>query len=346
MVKQLTSILSLVILLTVFTSNISAQDIHFTQFYNSPLSLNPATTGLFEGDWRVMGNYRSQWAKIGDPFSTFSAGYDQHFTVMEQDVNGGLYFVNDKSGMGGFLNVQKVFLSGGYHKELFGHDFYGGLQLGFVNKSINTQNATFPNQWDRDPTSDGGGRFNNSLSNNENSLSEGIGYFDANLGISWTHRFGSFVPTAGISLFHLTNPKEVFFETSEERLTMRTGMYAECRYEINKKVSLTPRVFTMATTKATDMLFGLNGEYKIIDSYTTDAAVYGGFLFRDGIKSKFDASAFVVGLKVNNLDVGFSYDMTISDLQTAANNVGGFEISVIYISNKIPKKIVIPCDRL
>ena len=41
-----------------------AQDIHFTQWMFSPLNLNPAETGRFDGDYRVVGNYRSQWGAV------------------------------------------------------------------------------------------------------------------------------------------------------------------------------------------------------------------------------------------------------------------------------------------
>ena len=40
----------------------SAQDPHFSQFFSSPLTLNPAFTGKFFGTYRVAGNYRNQLA--------------------------------------------------------------------------------------------------------------------------------------------------------------------------------------------------------------------------------------------------------------------------------------------
>ncbi|HOA38555.1 MAG TPA: type IX secretion system membrane protein PorP/SprF, partial [Flavihumibacter sp.] len=48
------------ILLTLglFTTALKAQDPHFSQFFASPLTLNPAYTGKFNGTVRVSGNYR------------------------------------------------------------------------------------------------------------------------------------------------------------------------------------------------------------------------------------------------------------------------------------------------
>ena len=42
-----------------------SQDLHFSQFMNSPLATNPANTGFLpEGDYRLGINYRNQWASV------------------------------------------------------------------------------------------------------------------------------------------------------------------------------------------------------------------------------------------------------------------------------------------
>ncbi len=46
----------------------AAQDIHFSEFYNTPLQLNPSYTGFFNGDYRFTAIYRDQWSTIGVPF--------------------------------------------------------------------------------------------------------------------------------------------------------------------------------------------------------------------------------------------------------------------------------------
>ena len=53
-----------------------SQDIHYSQFYNSPLNLNPANTGMFDGDFRFAANQRTQWRSVTVPFSTFSLSAD------------------------------------------------------------------------------------------------------------------------------------------------------------------------------------------------------------------------------------------------------------------------------
>src|SRR6185436_16137455 len=95
----------------------SAQDIHFSQFYASPLTLNPANTGMFKGDWRVAGIYRDQWRAISPAMMTAAASYDQLFTVKKQTIGGGVVLAHDRSGEAK-LNVTKIFLSGAYQYKL------------------------------------------------------------------------------------------------------------------------------------------------------------------------------------------------------------------------------------
>ena len=58
----------LITFLLIVTANVlKAQDIHFSQYFNSPLSLNPAQTGNFDGNWRIVGNTRDQWRALNYP---------------------------------------------------------------------------------------------------------------------------------------------------------------------------------------------------------------------------------------------------------------------------------------
>ena len=66
-----------------------AQDLHFSQFMNSPLMTNPANTGFMpEGDYRLGINYRNQWSSIMSiPYKTMSAFGDVQ--VLENENNNG-----------------------------------------------------------------------------------------------------------------------------------------------------------------------------------------------------------------------------------------------------------------
>ena len=65
-----------VMLLSTFVA--SAQDLHFSQWFNSPLSTNPANTGFIpQADYRLGANYRNQWSTIMSvPYKTMSVWGD------------------------------------------------------------------------------------------------------------------------------------------------------------------------------------------------------------------------------------------------------------------------------
>src|SRR5690348_17309701 len=81
-----------------------AQSLHFSQYYNAPMLLNPANTALMSDyDYRVGANYRNQWATIPVPYNTASAWFDlQAFRKFEGTgwLGIGGAFFNDKAGNG------------------------------------------------------------------------------------------------------------------------------------------------------------------------------------------------------------------------------------------------------
>ena len=81
---------------------VHAQDPHFSQFFSSPLTLNPAYTGKFDGSFRVAGNYRNQWPTINNAFTTATASVDFDILqnrIPEFDTWGiGIMGMNDQSG--------------------------------------------------------------------------------------------------------------------------------------------------------------------------------------------------------------------------------------------------------
>lgn len=327
------------LVLVLFFLSAKSQDIHFSQFYASPLTLNPANTGNYTGDWRVMNSYRRQWKAITTPFLTNAIAYDRQFYVYNENISGGLLVVSDKSG-DALLKVNKFFVSGAYHKSINGHYFHAGYQVGYVQKSFSIDNLTFPDQYDNEI-----GHFNADLPHNEIVASEQLGYMDMNAGLAWGKRFNKFSLEAGLALFHLTTPKESFF-SNENTLTTRKVLTLGGKVDLNKKLFLMPHVLLMGTTKATDYLAGANLGYKLPLNKIRALSVFAGAMTRDGIDRNTDAFAVIAGVNFKGLDLGFSYDYNISELHVASDYLGGFEISIIYTSlSTVLQKVSIPCDR-
>src|SRR6187549_1740228 len=130
----------------------SAQDPNFSQFFASPLTLNPAMTGKFDGVYRVAGNYRNQWPTIYNAFTTYTASFDMGILknrVPEYDQLGvGILGFADQAG-DGVLKTNSAALSVAYHKSIDENGFNqigAGFQGGFVSKRLDVTKVTFEDQ--------------------------------------------------------------------------------------------------------------------------------------------------------------------------------------------------------
>lgn len=315
-----------------------SQDIHFSQYYFSPLSLNPANTGNYKGPFRVFGNYRSQWRDISSAYNTFSAGGDFNIYPNGQQVSGGLIFINDKSG--GNLQIMKIMPSAAIHKKMSGYDVSFGIQPGFVVKSIDFYSHSFPNQFNIST-----GTFDNSLPNIENSVVQKFSYLDLNSGFNISKKMGNFEPELSVAFFHLNKPKESFLSNTN-KLKIRQTYNVNLNYYLNDKIILKGYTMYGLTTKVSDWVSGFNVEYILLKNNFFTNSVFGGFMWRDGINRNADAGILTAGINYSNYTIGFSYDVTMSKLKTAVDNKGAFEIAIIYkAKNTRLNKIEIPCER-
>src|SRR5882724_1031517 len=185
-----------------FSVIVNAQDPHFSQFFASPLTLNPAFTGKFNGLWRLAANHRDQWPSIPKAYVTSSASLD--FPILqkripENDVFGmGISGLSDASA-NNILKLNYGSLSMSYHKSL-DEDGYSTIGAGFqatysslnldVSKltfeSMLTQNG-FTNEAAREPLNNG---------NNQS-------YFDVNAGMLYSGSSNGINNYyAGVSMYH------------------------------------------------------------------------------------------------------------------------------------------------
>src|SRR5688572_17842735 len=129
----------------------SAQDLHFSQFFNSPLTTNPANTGFIpDGNYRIGINYRNQWASIPVPYKTMSAFAD--FQLFRDRLEygwlgiGGV-LLRDVAGSGN-LTSTKVYGSIAYHQLLGQSSLLSlGFNVGSASKRVDVTKLTFGDQW-------------------------------------------------------------------------------------------------------------------------------------------------------------------------------------------------------
>ena len=318
---------------------LKAQDVHFSQYYFSPLSLNPANTGNFNGDYRLFANYRSQWRALDKGYNTYSGGGDMNFYPKNVQIGAGLILINDLSAQ--YLSVTKILPSVAGHLKIAGFKIHGGLQPGVVIKSIDFYKHSFPNQlnWET-------GSFDRNLPNFETNVGQRFVYFDLNAGAAVSRKLGRFEPGLGFAMFHLNKPRESFVGNNKNKLPVRQAYNLSLNYDLTRSIILKLHSLYGATTKANDWVTGLNVEYVLNkDAFFTNS-VFAGFMWRDGFKSNFDAGIATIGLNYSHYTIGFSYDVTRSELRTSVDSKGAYEIAIIYRakSTRLSKKSI-PCER-
>ncbi|MEO1436212.1 MAG: PorP/SprF family type IX secretion system membrane protein [Bacteroidota bacterium] len=304
---------------------LTAQDAHFSQFYNTPLWLNPALTGVMNHDMRFIANYRNQWATIGEPFQTAAVSVDANILAgfSEDDFFGvGLFIMNDMAGDSEFRDMQAQ-LSASYSKAL-GPDqniylSFGG-QFGFGQRRINTAALTFDSQFDGDvidPTI-GSGELLNGGSRT---------YLDASAGLSFF-----IIPTEGSSVLfggsiaHLNEPEVGFLEGGSDKLFRRYTAHASAEVPANDQLTLIPQAVLLAQGPAVQVNMGLLARYHFGDrDEPLSAAITVGTTHRFN-----DAQVILLRYDYGPLGISASYDVNISTLAEATNGVGGPEIALIY----------------
>lgn len=315
------------VLLFILSSSLYAQDPHFSQFFSSPLTLNPAFTGKFDGSVRVNGNYRNQWPTINNAFITSTGSVDFHVgkdAIPTNDTWGvGATFLTDKSA-GGAVNMNYFSLSTAYHKGLDENGFSqlsGGVQLTYANTYINTSelilgyntNGT-PILYHDDPSSLGV----NSLSSN---------YLDLNAGLLYstsTNDRNNFY--GGVSVYHINQPTQKLSSAESHPINTRTTLQAGTYFGIGPATTLHFSGIETIQAGASETVLGGAFQFIAQQEDNKSTSLYVGSWMRLN-----DAIIPYVGLEFNNLRFGLTYDLTTSALKTASENKGGIELSAVYI---------------
>lgn len=332
-------ILHILLLLVFCMERVTAQDVHFSQYYFSPLSLNPANTGNYMGDYRFFGNYRSQWRELDNGYNTYSAGGDMNIYPKNINVSPGILFLSDRSAS--YLSITKILPSVAIHRSIAGFKLHAGVQPGIVVKSIDFYKHSFPNQlnWNT-------GAFDNTLQNDEPNVGQRFTYLDVNAGFAASKKIGKLEPEIGYAAFHLNRPRESFLDNKNNHLPVRSAVNAAISYSVTSAVIVKVHSMYGYTTKANDWVSGVNVEYVLTRNSFFANSVFAGFMWRDGLKRNSDAGIVTIGLNYNNYTIGFSYDITMSELKTSVNSKGALELALIYKakSTRLTKKII-PCER-
>ncbi len=304
--------------------NLFAQDLHFSQFFNSPLSTNPANTGFIpNSDYRVGANYRDQWSTIPVPYKTTSIWADAQF--MREKIPGGWFGVGglvlqDAAGIGA-LKSTKTYLSVAYHQMLGETGLLSaGFNGGYVGKQINEAKLTFDEQWN-------GRFFDAGKTSGEIFQNTSIGYFDlqAGLNYAWFPTDNIYFHT-GFSMLHVNRPRESFFlstNTQDNRLKIRSIIFADAMIKLNEQLILSPSLYYTSQAKASEFVSGLQLNFNVAQD--GDQQFIAGFYSRTG-----DAFIPMLGYQWKNFRFSFTYDITNSSLKNFNSGRGANELSLLF----------------
>lgn len=320
-------------------NDLSAQDIHFTQFNMSPMTMNPSMAGKFEGTVRIGGIYRGQWASVvggSNSFKTPSLWADAPIIrgIRKQDWIGvGLMFFTDKAGQVG-LKHSAAKLGATYH-----------LALGKKNTTV----LSIGGQYGRgsrklgddrkyedgfDPNGNG---YQQNLSKEANVVDD-ANYTDIDAGINLSSKLNKRMDfNIGFSMYHInqgkyslagisdpTGPTPTNPTAGNAKIPRRSVLHGQFNAALNERWSINPAFQYMSMSGADEIqLQGLVGYlFNPEKDITLNFGL--GYRMRDAVQA-------IAGMKYKDLRVGLAYDINTSDLNAASNYRGGFELAANYI---------------
>jgi type IX secretion system PorP/SprF family membrane protein len=316
---------------------LAAQDPRFSQYYASPYNLNPAMTGVFNGEWRTTVNYRDQWNSIlnNTPFRTYSvSGEYRRATASDDYMAFGIGAIHDEAGTARYQQ-NKIHLGFAFLKQLSGgrnkteHYLSAGAQYGFGQHSIDWGRLWFSRQFDNgteQPDFNAGSGEN--FGNGNTPL-----FSDFNAGLMWyavLENGGFFY--LGAAGHHLNEPKISLMQTNQFTLYRRWSGHFGGQLPLSDVLSLLPGIQVMKQGPAFETDFGMNVRYSNND--LDELALRAGAWLRLGNKLdkgiQADALTIVAMIERNRWMIGASYDLTVSSLANVNNSRGAFELSLTY----------------
>jgi type IX secretion system PorP/SprF family membrane protein len=345
-------VLTIFILVFIVTAITHAQDRTFSQFYASPLTLNPALTGAFDGRFRVSTIYRDQWRGVQEnSFATFSSALDLKWrmgrnTSKYHDYAAiGLLFFADKAGAFD-LSTTQMSVSGAFHKALDIRNTQYlslGIQAGIAQRNFNNAGITFEDQFN--------GTTGYTDMTNENLPENNYAYADYSVGLNYVYspRYSRLKLFVGGALQHFLSPSVSFYKRSDSETLLPDNVLAK-RYSgqisavipMTNKVQFLPRA--VFEKQDSHMKLDAGANFRVSTSEYKNIAVHFGAYVRpvtnEDDSYRVDAVVAMFGIELNNVLFGFSYDLNIDRVAITDRRV--FEFSIAYLGEYEDEVILCP----
>jgi type IX secretion system PorP/SprF family membrane protein len=305
------------------------QDLHYSQYSIAPWQLNPAHTGLFQGNYRFALQHRQQYKSVPVPYSTISAGGDFQRKLNKRPGifwTGGLIINNDQAGDAHYRQTQFLPTLGLIKK--IGKDSIDFISLafrpGWIFTGVDPGLMTFESQFNGDG-------YDASMSSGESFTDRRFSAPDFSLGFAWNH-FNSERNqiTTGLSLMNIIKPKDGYLQNATQWRSRRINVFASITTALNSRIDLLPEMMLQFQNKFWEATPGTRLRFWLPDGKGAYYGLYAGLHYRLR-----DALLVSAQLDYGAWRGGISYDITMSSLRNANNSRGGFELHLIYLFRKI-----------
>jgi len=312
-----------------FVISLQGQDLHFSQFFQSPMLRNPALAGLFEGDVRVQAVYRDQWNSVTTGYRTGSLSGEYKTPVGTGDdfVTMGMQFYYDKAGTVAFTNTQ-ILPALNYHKSLSTEKskyLSLGFMGGWVQHSIDISKITTNSQYE-------------GMGIGENITDPTYSYIDGSVGMSYNSTLNNNENNnfyIGAAYHHFNRPKSSFYKNKNIELNPKWVFSGGLKLGVNDYSYITIQGDHSRQGSFKETVFGAMYGFKFGEYVDKDGLAY-AIHFGTFVRWN-DALIPVVQLDYNPFSVSFSYDANISKLKPSSYGRGGFEISISW-KTKLPDR--------
>lgn len=291
-----------------------AQDPVYSQFYASPLLINPAFAGNTYNPF-VSLQYRNQWPSL-NAYVTYSASYDQ--SIKDLNIGTGLMLLSDDAGGGIYKTNQAaaffsydIAVNSNFHSKI-------GLEVGYIQTQLNWDKLIFLDQLDpRYGTLDASGKPNFSNEKRPDDLTKGVLDFGAGI-LAYSNK-----AYFGFSAKHITSPDVSLYSKNNNlfiglptRLTLHTGIQIDIDNSSRTTAFISPNI-----------MYVKQGEFSQLNggAYFGFDNIFAGAWYRYAGKNS-DALIGLIGFQKDILKIGYSYDITLSGL--SGNSGGSHEISL------------------
>jgi type IX secretion system PorP/SprF family membrane protein len=350
---------SLILASILIGHNLAAQDPSFSQFFSSPLNINPALTGDINGKWRMISNIRRQWSGPANPYTTGTISMDNKIF---QKVPGNYVDENTRVAVGGMMMYDEA-MAGALKSNYASFNVSGNIRLGtgngyeenggrirhnskiksdgaaeerigvgigiiYGNKRLDASKLNFADQFT-------GHGFDTNLPTGESALSSMKPYFSTSAGLLYSYITGNTNFDFGVAAYHFNKPKQTFLGDPNQFLATRYVIHSNFEAVLSDNVILNSNGIYQYQSGASYFSIGGALGYYLPTSDEREMIVNAGLWYWSN-----NAIIPYFGFSYGNFQIGLTYDMTISKLSQAAQRPHTFELCLVFRGEGKPDGVI------